>query len=411
MPALKPISGKGSCRGIVRYLTRGGRAVAADYINCTERDSSGRTVWQQMDIERAASGNDLPDTRGREARTYEHFVLSPDPRDRVDLATLRELATEWAVRFFGEYQVAIYYHDDNAQHIPHAHLVVNNTNLATGRRLSPTLTRAYEEEIFGGLQQMAKERGLHAFNADTRENGSDTPVESPKPTMQRDYRTKTVGEIEAGGKFSWVEDVRARVQCAIKLSRDEKGFLRECALLGLDVRVNKRGEYVFTHPGGEHWQVSGPHLGRDWTRWAIGSRLAASRPPTGERLGAIESAIAGLSWDRGAPEVLGTTRDRRVTATAVAEMLDVAESRDLASMDDFARAMSEPMSRADRDALRRAAHTAKALGCYPLERPRDAGERVREAALHDSGKAAKPQADEAIDVTPTIGVAREERQA
>ncbi len=411
MPALKPISGKGSCRGIVRYLTRGGRAVAADYINCTERDSSGRTVWQQMDIERAARGNDLPDTRGREARTYEHFVLSPDPRDRVDLATLRELATEWAVRFFGEYQVAIYYHDDNAQRIPHAHLVVNNTNLATGRRLSPTLTRAYEEEIFGGLQQMAKERGLHAFNADTRENGSDTPVEGPKPTMQRDYRTKTVGEIEAGGKFSWVEDVRARVQCAVKLSRDEKGFLRECGLLGLDVRVNKRGEYVFTHPGGEHWQVSGPHLGRDWTRWAIGSRLAASRPPTGERLAAIESAIAGLSWDRGAPEVLGTTRDRRVTATAVAEMLDVAESRDLASMDDFAKAAGEPMSKTDRDALSRAAHTAKALGCYPRERPRDAGERVHEAALHDSRKAAKPQAGEAIGVTPTIGVAREERQA
>ena len=108
--------------------------------------------------------------------------------------------------------------------------------------------------------------------------------------------------------------------------------------------------------------------------------------------------------------MLGTTRDRRVTAAAVAEMLDVAESRDLASMDDFAKAAGEPMSKADRDALRRAAHTAKALGCYPRERPRDAGERVREAALHDSGKAAKPQADETIGTTPSIGVAREERQ-
>lgn len=410
MPALKPISGKGSCRGIVRYLTRDGRAVAADYVNCMERDPAGRTAWQQMDAVRAAAGNDRPDHMGREARTYEHFVLSPDPRDKVDLATLRELATEWAVRYFGEYQVAIYYHDDNAQHIPHAHLVVNNTNLATGRRLSPTLTRAYEEEIFAGLQQMAKERGLHAFNADAREDGAGDPTEGPKPTMQRDYRTKTVGEIEAGGKFSWVEDVRARVQCAIKLSRDEKGFLRECGLLGLDVRVNKRGEYVFTHPGDEHWQVSGPHLGRDWSRWAIGSRFASSRPPTGERLAAIESAIAGLSWDRGAPEVLGTTRDRRVTAAAVAEMLDVAESRDLASIDDFAKAAGEPMSHADRDALRRAAHTARALSCYPRERPRDAGERVRDAALRDTKQAAKPQADETIGATPSIGAVREERQ-
>ncbi|MEE1044353.1 MAG: relaxase/mobilization nuclease domain-containing protein [Olegusella sp.] len=410
MPALKPISGKGSCRTIIRYLTRSGRAVAADFINCTERDSSGRTVWQQMDAEREAYGNDLPDTRGREARTYEHFVLSPDPRDRVDLATLRDLATEWAARYFGEYQVAIYYHDDNAQHIPHAHLVVNNTNLVTYKRLSPTLTREFEEEIFKGLQQMARERGLHAFNTDMEAEEKQTRAAEARETVQRDYRVKAVGEIETDGRFSWLEDVRARVQCAIKLSRDEKGFLRECGLLGLDVRANKRGEYVFTHPGGEHWQVSGPHLGRDWTRWAIGSRLAASRPPTGERLAAIESAIAELSWDRGTPEVLGTTRDRRVTAAAVAEMLDVAESRDLASMDDFARAMSEPMSRADRDALRRAAHTAKALGCYPRERPRDAGERVRDVALRDIKQTVRPQTDETLGNTPSIGVAREERQ-
>lgn len=36
---------------------------------------------------------------------------------------------------FGNYEVAVVYHDDNERRIPHAHVVVNNTNLNTGHRL------------------------------------------------------------------------------------------------------------------------------------------------------------------------------------------------------------------------------------------------------------------------------------
>lgn len=116
-----------------------------------------------MDECRHALGCDTLVGGHKRVRTYEHFVLSPDPRDKVSLAMLRELATEWARTYFGNYQVAIYYHDDNELHIPHAHLIVNNANLARPGRVSTILTPQFEAEIFAGLQRMAAARGLHAF--------------------------------------------------------------------------------------------------------------------------------------------------------------------------------------------------------------------------------------------------------
>ena len=101
MPILKPISGHGSTGGIRRYLEKGGRALARDLFNLSydERDAGAlgedakeACAWDaEMDATRAAFGTDAP-WRGKPARTFKHFVLSPDPGDDIDLAALRELA-------------------------------------------------------------------------------------------------------------------------------------------------------------------------------------------------------------------------------------------------------------------------------------------------------------------------------
>ena len=104
---------------------------------------------------RALFGNGEP-YRGKPAITYRHYIVSPDPADKIDLDRLRELAVAWTQKHFGDYQVAIVYHDDNEHHIPHAHIVVNNTNVETGRRLHVPQPK----ELNRDLQQMARERGL-----------------------------------------------------------------------------------------------------------------------------------------------------------------------------------------------------------------------------------------------------------
>ena len=337
MPALKPISGHTSCRGPVRYLTRGGRALAEDYINCSRADELGRPVWRQMDDTRAMHGNDVPH-HGRAARTYEHFILSPDPRDRVDLATLRELATGWAGRYFGDYECAIFYHDDNALGIPHAHVVVNNTNLDTGRRLSPSLTPTFEAEIWEGLQGMAAERGLRGFEPVSPRAGE--AMDANAVTAQRDYRAKEVREIARDGRPSWVEDVRARADCACRLADDPAGFERACRVMGLDVTRTRKGDYLFRHPASETWRVSGGRLGARWTPLGVERRLASERArhvpkPEGERLAAIERAIHDLSRVGPSPMVLGTVSGHDVTARDVSEMLATVQGLGLRSTQDF----------------------------------------------------------------------------
>lgn len=85
----------------------------------------------------------------------ERYVLSPDPGSRVDLAILRGLAVEWASEHFPDHQVAIVCHDDNERRIPHAHVVVNNTSLETGRWLQAPDPL----ELNRSFQQLKAERG------------------------------------------------------------------------------------------------------------------------------------------------------------------------------------------------------------------------------------------------------------
>ena len=94
MPELKIRDGKSaSVRGCIAYLTRGDRAIASDYINCEEVDSDGRPVWKQMDDLRTEAGNGRSDSAHGNAapRTFEHIIISPNPRDDVSLDSLQKL--------------------------------------------------------------------------------------------------------------------------------------------------------------------------------------------------------------------------------------------------------------------------------------------------------------------------------
>lgn len=374
MPVLRPISGHGSCRGLIKYLTRDGRSIAEDFLNCSRADILGVPVWRQMDETRAMHGNDQPN-HGRPARTYEHFVLSPDPRDSIGLATLRELAVTWAERYFGDYECAIYYHNDNALRIPHAHVVVNNTNLETGRRLSPTLTPRFEAEIWEGLQTMATERGLRAFepSAPSLDDGRD-PLSR---TVQRNYRVKAVREIAQDGRRSWVEDVRYRVDCACRLSSNAVAFEHMCGVMGLGVSRTVKGDYLFAHPGSDTWRVSGGRLGSSWTPIGIERRLATERArhvpkPEGKRLEAIERAVRELSHEGSSPMVIGTVRGAEVTARDIADMLATAQRLDLRSTKDFLDAMVHERSHGARSRIMRDMRLSIALNWLPREpAPRD----------------------------------------
>jgi len=397
MPQLKARAGSSrSVRGCIEYLTRDGRALAADYINCSEVDGSGREVWRQMDDTRRLFGTDGPDIHspnGR-VRSFEHFIISPDPRDGVDLPTLRCLTTAWAERHFGDYEVAIYYHDDNSRGIPHAHIVVNNVNLADGRRIAPKLAAGSYRRMDLDLQDIARKMGLRAFEstaarAAARKGG---PVPA---TVQDIARTRGEQAIVDEGGYSWKEDIRQRMRCAVKLSRSTGEFLLACMALGMEVRVSRSGEWVYALAGHPTWQVSGRRIGFDYSRFGIERWLARDRA-IGRKIGAdaaerMRNAIASCIEAGGpAPSVLGMIDGERYTAKDVADMLDLCEDLDIRSMDDFRDASIGPMAADSRERLRASWRLARSLGHLPEHRQKSDGARAgRKACIHGTDAPAR----------------------
>lgn len=219
-----------------------------------------------MDDTRSRWRNDTP-WGGKPCRTYKHYVLSPDPKDHVSLDDLCKLTVAWTREHFGDFEVAIVYHDDNAGHIPHAHIVVNNTNITTGRRLQDPDPR----ELKHSLQRMAKERGLSDFDS-AEERASVRGRVRPR-TLQAEHVRRAEREIAEKGGYSWVADIRARIRVARSITRNEDEFKRLLKSLGVEVEDNsakaRRRDWVFSLSGHPTWRVSGKSLGLGYGRESL----------------------------------------------------------------------------------------------------------------------------------------------
>lgn len=305
MPELVSINGhtKSVCK-VQSYLegTSRSRVLATDLINVTDRLQPDGLTWSQnMDETRAQAGNNEP-YKGKRPRTFMHYVISPDPRDEIDLATLRSLAYDWAYRFFGEYEVAIVYHSDNANEVMHAHVIVNNTNFTDGHRLSNDLTNARAAKQNRELQHMAQALGLRAFSEDhvsmtvdemiDREKGIGLGKHREVPRVDRSHigfvhnstssrsfrksrRTRTTeqhghrGMDSREGYVSWKTEVQDRVDVARAISIDESQFIRALAGMGIEVTESRDGDYLFHHPMGGSKMVTGSRLGPVYSKASI----------------------------------------------------------------------------------------------------------------------------------------------
>lgn len=176
MPFIKFISGNSpSCRNIYEYLYRDDRSIGDAVFNIDGRETvpEGEPWWSVMDRTRRDCGTQRAMANGR-ARRYEHIVISPDPRDDVGLEDFRDyidaFVSEWFDDKVGRFQVAVVYHDDNSERIAegeegilHAHIIINNTELETSRRLSPRLTNQVIGRMCDAVNKTALDYGWHAF--------------------------------------------------------------------------------------------------------------------------------------------------------------------------------------------------------------------------------------------------------
>lgn len=267
---LKSIAGHTSARGIRRYLTKKNRALAADYLNIDAPAEDPSFDWAAvMDATRRAFGNDLP-WRGKRVRTYKHYIVSPDPKDRASLEALRKLARAWAQEHFADYEVAIVYHDDNEGGIPHAHIVVSNTNLETGRRLQDPDPKA----LASSLQKLAEAQGLTPLNPSSAQGvaaRAERRTGRPRPkTYRSEYVRRAEKELQDRGEYSWTADIRCRVRIARSVARSVGEFRSLLGAMGVTMSDNssraQRSDWIYALEDHPSRRIGGERLGLSYSR-------------------------------------------------------------------------------------------------------------------------------------------------
>lgn len=359
---LKTIAGHTSARGICRYLTKKNRSLVSDYINIDVPDPAHPEAafdWARvMDSTRRAFGNDLP-WRGKRVRTYKHYVVSPDPKDGISLDALRELATAWAREHFSEYEVAIVYHDDNEGGIPHAHVVVNNTNVETGKRLQDPDPKA----LASSLQGIAERQGLSALRP-PEQTGVAARAQRRNPkrqpeTYRSEYVCRAEQELAERGEYSWTADIRARVRIARTVARSETEFRNLLSSMGVTVSDNspkaQRRDWIYALADHPSRRISGERMGLSYGRERLEALLRSGGVRRLEDAG--ERAIASIA--KLAVEVGDLTELRRLSG-AVA----LIEASRAQCLEDF-----DALIRDKDDAAQEAVAYVREMGLLPQERP------------------------------------------
>lgn len=75
--------------------------------------------------------------------------------------------------------------------------------------------------------------------------------------------------------FSWKQDIRDRVDVALRLAESSKDFKEICGLLGVGVSYNAHGDIKFSHPSSPDTRVVKGHtLGKDYSTASIATAIS-----------------------------------------------------------------------------------------------------------------------------------------
>lgn len=229
---------KGGCEEIRNYIEKEGRCLAYDYgPNVTDTKD-----WAtSFDLTRQLWNKD-------EGRKYYHIIISPDPEDGCDLATLRDLATSWMQERYPETEYVIGYHDDNG-HV-HAHIAMNSVIPGTGYKVQISDRDVTEDAMT--LQRMCRERGLSYFENPSPTRGK-TGYEISKGERKRPPVVLSDAErrIIARGIKPWKQEVRDAVDASVAEASSWEGFVKAMNERGFTLRVGRRNVVTFAHPGAE----------------------------------------------------------------------------------------------------------------------------------------------------------------
>lgn len=91
-------------------------------------------------------------------RIYGHFIVSPDPDDKVFAGECADVADEWAEAMLSGSEHTVVVHDDNKDGITHDHVVVNTVHPKAGYKIQVSDGDKYHQ--WDKLQRTCEDHGL-----------------------------------------------------------------------------------------------------------------------------------------------------------------------------------------------------------------------------------------------------------
>lgn len=256
--------------------------------------------------------------------------------------------------------MAIVYHDDNERGIPHAHVVVNNTNIETGRRLQDPDPKA----LAASLQELAEAQGLTALRPPEATGvAARAQRRSPKrapETFRSEYVRRAEQELTERGEYSWTADIRARVRIARTVSRSETEFRSILGTMGVTVADNspkaERRDWIYALASHPSRRISGERMGLAYGRERLEPLLRSGGVRRLEDAG--ERAIAAIAKRAVA---VGDLTELRSLSGAVA-LIDASRARCLDDLDAL-------LEKSRDEAAPQLVSYVKEKGLLPKERP------------------------------------------
>lgn len=259
-----PRGGGSSLGGVAEYLERGRPGRESDrLVSHAHSDTILTDDPREWVGEMLATKVEWNKTGGV---PYYHFVISPDPGDRVAPGELVELGREFMDRRFPGSQWFMAIHDDNANHITHAHIVLNSVYPDTGRKVHRSNADLAGEA--NCVQDLCREHSLSPLPYMARDGAGGCRVvmaegrEAEPRARARGARQQRVERaMRERGARSWVADIRDAVDAAARASETWDQFLARLDLRGVRVERRRRG-VTFVMDG---WEGRGPRRVRDVT--------------------------------------------------------------------------------------------------------------------------------------------------
>lgn len=289
-PARTRTRDAGSASDVENYLERGhgreGRCLAFWH---SQNMFCGQRNWARwMDQTRRRWGKDS-------GRTYYHFVLSPDPEDRVSPEECRDVAAEWVARCFPGAEAVAVVHDDNEGRIPHAHVIVNAVYPSDGRKVHRSDRQVTREAR--AAQDVSRAHGLHELPDIESERRRVRSGELETINLGPRRVTSAERGMRGRGGRSWVATVRDALDAAVPASDGWSELSGALEARGVSMSFGRRGVvFSLRWDDGSERRVRGESLGLAYTEGGLESRM-------------------GVDFDR-ALGIGGSRRSEVVTSTA-----------------------------------------------------------------------------------------------